>query len=78
MSYDKNYYDEKKKKIEQKFNQVKSQLDQVNQQAKGLSEEILRLQGEHRAIEEIEKENAPKIEDEGASEKTKDKPTNKK
>ena len=54
--YDKIYYSEKKKKIEEKFNQVKGQLDQANQQVKGLTEEMLRLQGEHRAIEEMEKE----------------------
>ncbi|MDF1498818.1 MAG: hypothetical protein P1P85_05730 [Patescibacteria group bacterium] len=51
-------YIKKKKEIEEKFNATKTQLEQVNLQAKGLSEELARLQGEHRLLESLEKENS--------------------
>jgi len=51
-------YLKEKKEIEKKFNQVKSQLEQTNAQAKGLADELNRLQGEFRIIEKMERETS--------------------
>jgi len=53
-------YLKEKKEIEKKFNQVKSQLEQTNAQAKGLADELNRLQGEFRVIERMEREKSKK------------------
>lgn len=50
-------YEKEKKEIEQKFNQVKAQLEQSNQQSRQFAEELQRLQGEHRMIVKLEQED---------------------
>lgn len=56
-------YQEEKNKIEEKFNKVKKELDETNAKARGLAEELVRIQGEHRfvvALENKEKSNEHK------------------
>ncbi len=57
-------YTKQKKEIEEKFNQTKVKLDEVNLQVRQLSEELMRIQGEHRLILklEIDENNKPKTE----------------
>ena len=54
-------YKQQKEEVEKKFNQIKTQLDAVNNQARQLNEELLRLQGEHRFItaEELKTNTKP-------------------
>ncbi len=60
-------YTKQKKEIEEKFNQTKVKLDEVNLQARQLSEELMRLQGEHRLILKLETDenNRTKTESKG-------------